>query len=143
MTRRRRIPSTTVALVGAGGAAGALARYGIAHAIPTARAAFPWATFAVNVTGSFALGALLTLLVERLPRGRAARPLLGTGVIGAYTTFSTFTVEAVLLARNGHAATAALYVVTSVVAGLLAAAAGIALVRGAVRTGPGSAGTGR
>lgn len=132
-----------MALVGIGGVVGALARYGVARALPTTATAFPWATFVVNVTGSFVLGSLLTLLVERVPRGRVARPLLGTGVLGAYTTFSTFMVEAVLLVRNGHAATAALYVATSVVAGLLAVAAGIALVRGLVRSRHSPAGAGR
>lgn len=143
MATRRRTPVATLAAVAAGGATGAIARYGVARSLPTAGGHFPWSTFLVNVTGSFLLAVLLTLIVERLPRGRIARPLLGTGVIGAYTTFSTFAVDAVLLVRNGHAATAALYVVVTMTAGLAAATAGVAAVRGAVGGAPAHRGTGR
>jgi CrcB protein len=127
--RRRRVQLALVAAVAAGGALGAVSRYAISLAIPETSGGFPWATFLINITGSAVLGFLVTLLLEQFPRGRLARPLLGTGFIGAYTTFSTFTVEAVLLVRAGHAAVAAAYVLASVVAGLAAAWAGIAAAR--------------
>lgn len=136
MAPRRRAPAATLAAVAAGGVVGALARYGVARGLPTASGHFPWSTFLVNVTGSLLLAVLLTSIVERLPRGRLARPLLGTGVIGAYTTFSTFAVDAVLLVRDGHAGTAALYVVVTLAGGLAAATAGVAATRGALRGRP-------
>ena len=135
MRRRRKIPIATLGLVAVGGVVGAVARYGVARGVPTPTDAFPWATFTVNVSGSLALGVLLTLVVERVPRGRMLRPLVGTGVIGAYTTFATLAVETVLLVRDGRAGTAALYLAASLAAGLAAATAGIALTRGAVRSG--------
>jgi fluoride exporter len=123
--RRRRARLAILAAVATGGAFGAAGRYAISLAIPETASGFPWATFLINITGSAVLGFLVTLVPEQFPRGRLARPLLGTGFIGAYTTFSTFTVEAVLLIRAGHPATAGAYVLASVVAGLAAAWAGM------------------
>jgi fluoride exporter len=123
--RGRRVQLAILAAVATGGAFGAVSRYAISLAIPETASGFPWATFLINVTGSAVLGFLVTLILEQFPRGRLARPLLGTGFIGAYTTFSTFTVEAVLLVRAGHPATAGAYVLASVVAGLAAAWAGM------------------
>ncbi|MBO0729653.1 MAG: CrcB family protein [Acidimicrobiaceae bacterium] len=115
--------------VAAGGALGAPARYGLDLAMPTTAAAFPWATFAVNVSGSFVLGALLVLIVERWPPRRYLRPFAATGFVGAYTTWSTFMVDTDLLIRNGHAGLAAAYVSASLAAGLLAVAAGFVVAR--------------
>jgi fluoride exporter len=127
--RSRRVQLALVAAVAAGGVLGAVSRYAISLAIPETASGFPWATFLINITGSAVLGFLVTLLMEQFPRGRLARPLLGTGFLGAYTTFSTFTVEAVLLVRAGHPAVAVAYVLASVAAGLAAAGAGIATAR--------------
>jgi CrcB protein len=91
---------------------------------------FPWATFLVNVTGSFVLGLFLAVVLERFPPSRSLRPFVATGFIGAYTTYSTFAVETVVLAKDGHSAVAAGYVAVSVVAGLTAAWAGIVAARG-------------
>jgi CrcB protein len=123
-----------VAAVAAGGVFGAVSRYAIALAIPETATGFPWATFLVNITGSAVLGFLVTLLAGQFPRARLARPLLGTGFVGAYTTFSTFTVEAVLLVRGHHPVIAAAYLLSSVVAGLGAAWAGMAGARHAAAT---------
>jgi CrcB protein len=95
---------------------------------------FPWATFWTNVSGSFVLGLLLVLLVgrfvtERFPTAREVRAAAGTGFLGAYTTFSTFSVETDVLLKDGHAAVAACYVVASLAVGLTAAWAGIRLGR--------------
>lgn len=118
-----------VATVAAGGALGALARYAISDAIHITPGSFPWATFWINVAGSLALGLLLLLLVERAPRQHTLRLFLTTGFLGAFTTFSTFAVDADVLAKDGHAGTAVVYVIASVAAGLAAAWVGIATAR--------------
>ena len=81
-----------------------------------AKDTFPWATFWVNVFGSFTLGVLL----RSFDRRRHLLPFLTTGFLGAFTTFSTFTVETDLLIKDGHAALAAVYCLTSVGLGLAA-----------------------
>ncbi len=116
-------------VLAAGGALGAVARYAVALAIPTPPEGFPWATLAINLTGSAALGLVLVLLAVHIPRRRLPRMLIGTGFIGAYTTFSTFAVEAVTLARHGRVPVAAAYVGVTLVGGLLAVWAGITLAR--------------
>ena len=114
-------------VVGISGILGALARYGMAEAIPTAPGTFPWSTFAINVSGSLAIGLVLVLLLDRFPRARVARPLIVTGFLGAYTTFSTYTVDADLLFRSGDLLTGVAYALASLAAGTVAALAGIAL----------------
>ena len=129
--RRRTLPTRIrrVAAVAAGGALGAPARYAISDAVHLSPGSFPWATFWINVTGSFVLGLVLLLLVERAPRHHALRLFLTTGVLGAFTTFSTFAVETDILAKDGHAAIAVTYVVATLAAGLGAAWAGITIAR--------------
>jgi fluoride exporter len=131
--RTRRAEAVIVVALACGGVLGAVSRYAISLALPTETARFPWGTFLINVSGSAALGFLLVLVIEHFPRGRLVRPVLGTGFLGAYTTFSTFTVEAVDLVRAGHAVTALVYLVGSVFAGLLAVWAGMTAARGALR----------
>jgi len=118
-----------VAAVALGGALGAPARYGIATFVDITPGTFPWGTFWVNVSGSFALGALLVRLRRWSPRAPYLRPFLGTGLLGAYTTYSTFAVETGLLAKNGHWGIAVSYTVASIVVGLAAAFGGMALAR--------------
>jgi CrcB protein len=128
VTKRSREHHSQVAIVvavGIGGACGAVARYAVSLGIPSATAGFPWSTFVINVTGSAFLGLLLVVLVEQFPRGRLTRPIVATGVIGAYTTFSTFEIDAVNLVRAGHPTTAVIYVTASVIAGLVAVWAGM------------------
>lgn len=87
---------------------------------------FPWGTLAVNVTGCFVLGVLIGLgFYHQL--GATIRTVLGTGAMGAYTTFSTFTFETVRLAQEGSAKAALRYVSASLFVGLAAASAGLAL----------------
>ena len=121
-------PDVLVAIA-AGGVGGALARYGVARLVPVHPHAFPWATFCTNVSGSFLLGFLLVLLVERYPPTLYLRPFVATGFIGAYTTFSTFVVEADVLVKDGHAGLALVYVAASVGAGLLAVWVGMTIGR--------------
>ena len=116
-------------LAAVGGAVGALARWGIASALPSSPGGWPWATLLVNLTGCLLLGALLGVLVLRSPRAAWPRPLMGTGVLGGYTTYSTFAVDVVRLVDDGAAGLAAGYVVASVAGGVTAAAAGLWLGR--------------
>lgn len=122
-------PARSVALVAAGGAAGALVRTTQSAAFPPAAGQLPWSTLAENVAGALLLGWLLTLLTERLPGVAWARPLLATGLLGAYTTYATVGLELHLLARDGALATAAVYAAATVLLGLLAGGTGVALGR--------------
>ena len=115
--------------VALGGAAGSVARYGVSRA---ALSAFgpgtPLPTLAVNIAGSFAMGLLAALLVQR---GQDWSPLLMTGLLGGFTTFSAFSLDAVTLWTRGHQAAAAAYVAASVLLSIAALAAGLALGRAA------------
>jgi len=119
-----------LAAISLGGALGAPARYGIAQAVDITPGTFPWGTFWINVSGSFALGFILVLVLERFPPTRYIRPFVATGFLGAYTTYSTFAVEGVLLARNGHWAIALAYAAASFAVGLFAVWVGILFARG-------------
>jgi fluoride exporter len=103
-----------------GGAVGALLRAWIGETFTDAVTEWPWATFSINVSGSFALGYLATRLQERLPQSTYRRPLLGTGFCGAYTTFSTMQVEILRMLEHGRYGLAAGYGLASVAAGYLA-----------------------
>jgi fluoride exporter len=124
-----RVDRRELAAIFVGGAIGALARYGLAEALPHDAGTWPWATFAVNVAGALALGYLTTRLQERLPPSAYRRPLLGTGLCGALTTFSTMQVELLQMLDAGDAGLAASYAAASLAAGLLAIAATTNLVR--------------
>ena len=127
-TVRRAEPRVLVAIA-AGGALGAPARYGVAQLIHVTPDSFPWATFWTNITGSFALGLVLILVLERSPPTRYIRPFLATGFLGAYTTYSTFAVETDLLAKNGQVGVALTYAIVSLLAGFAAVWAGISIAR--------------
>lgn len=122
-----------VAVVALGGVLGALARYAVSVAVPhDDPAAWPWATFVVNLLGCLLLGILLDVIdarrsawvVAHPSRARLARPFLASGVLGGFTTFSTFSLEAVRLVGEGRPATAAAYAVSSVVLGVIAVLVG-------------------
>jgi CrcB protein len=110
-----------------GGAVGALARWALAEAIPHDPRALPWATVLANVSGCFAIGVLMVLLAERRPDSRLLRPLFGTGLLGGYTTFSTYALDTRDLLAAGRPALAAAYVFATVVIGLLAVTAAVGL----------------
>jgi fluoride exporter len=103
-----------------GGAVGALLRVWLEQRYAAAPATWPWATFLINVSGSFALGYLATRLQERLPRSTYLRPLLGTGFCGAYTTFSTMQLEVLHMLDHDRYGLAAGYTVASIACGYLA-----------------------
>jgi CrcB protein len=100
--------------------AGALARYGLGLAFPTAAGAFPWTTLAINVSGCLLIGILISIVGTH----PVWRPLLGTGVLGGYTTFSAYVVDAERLLDHGRTGTALLYLGGTLVAALLATYAG-------------------
>jgi CrcB protein len=108
-----------------GGALGGLARWGLAEALPHDPRGLPWATVLANVSGCFAIGALLVVLAERRPDSHLLRPLFGTGVLGGYTTFSTYALDTRDLLAAGRPALAAAYVFGTLVAGLFAVTAAI------------------
>lgn len=114
-----------LAVVAAGGAVGSVIRYGIGELMPAGSGQFPTATLIINLTGSFVLGLVLVLLIERLPPSRYARAFLAVGVIGSFTTFSSFVVTTVQLASEHHISVAAVYLVASVFGGLAVAQLGI------------------
>jgi len=112
----------------AGGAVGTLARAALEEGFGAGRGEWPWATFGINVVGSFLLGLLVAVLVVRGGDERW-RLALGTGVLGGFTTYSTFIVEADRLVADGHVGLATGYALGSIVVGVVAAALGAALGR--------------
>jgi fluoride exporter len=118
-----------LAAIFVGGVLGALARVLLLQAAPEAAGTWPWATFAANVAGTLLLGWLATRLQERLPTSAYRRPLLGTGLCGAFTTFSTMQLEVLRMLDAGRAGLAATYALASVTTGLLVVFLSTALVR--------------
>ena len=128
----RRIPERPfrLAAIAIGGSLGTLARYATGRSLVPAPLGFPWPTFAVNVAGSFVLGLIVTLVVERWPPTRFVRPFAAIGFCGGFTTFSTLAVEATQRVQHGRVGMAVAYLVVSLTAGVLAATVGMTLARG-------------
>ena len=103
------------ALVGLGGAIGSIARWGVAEAMPPGTGGVPWATVAVNLSGAFLLGILMAVSLQT-----EALLFLGTGLLGGFTTMSTFGVETVSLLKDDSTAVAALYVALNLLAPITA-----------------------
>lgn len=119
---------TTLIQVALGGAIGASARYLTnVGAMRLIGPGFPWGTAVVNVVGSFLMGVLVVVLAERF--GNRLAPFLMTGVLGGFTTFSAFSLDAVTMWERGQTAIAGLYVIGSVTLSILALVAGLALAR--------------
>jgi CrcB protein len=118
-----------LAFVAAGGSLGAAARYGVGLAVPHTSREFPWATFLINVTGCFALGLLMVLALEVWTSSRYIRPFFGVGLLGGYTTFSTYVLETRELLVAGQQDLAAGYLLGSLVAGLTAVWLGMVSAR--------------
>ncbi len=143
MTNHRPTPSPPPQLhldalvaVAVGGLFGAAARQAVEQGLPTAPAAFPLTTVLINLVGALLLGALLEGLAragDDRGRRRRIRLVAGTGFLGAFTTYSTFAIEADLLVHAGHPLRAALYVAVTVAAGLVTVVAGIAVAAGGHR----------
>jgi CrcB protein len=124
-----RVDRRELAAVFGGGFAGAVLRAGLLEVLPHEPAQWPWATFTVNVAGTFMLGYFTTRLQERLPLSAYRRPLLGTGLCGALTTFSTVQLELLDMLDAGRVDLAAAYVAASVAAGFAAVTVATSLVR--------------
>jgi CrcB protein len=118
-----------LAAIFVGGAVGALARAGLVEWAPPRAGHWPWVTFAVNVAGAFLLGYFATRLQERLPLSAYKRPLLGTGLCGAFTTFSTMQVELLRMFDRGAVGLGLGYALASVLAGFAAVWLATGLVR--------------
>lgn len=126
---RSKAQRTVLLLIGGAGALGALARYALSRVLVAAPGHFVWSTFWINVTGSLVIGFVLVLLAERFPSARVARPLVVTGFLGGYTTFSTYAIDADLLLRARDLSTGAVYLLASAVVGVGATVVGAVLAR--------------
>jgi fluoride exporter len=124
-----RIDHRALAAIFAGGFIGAAARAVLVEEVPYDSGEWPWATFAVNIVGAFALGYFATRLQERLPLSSYRRPFAGTGVCGALTTFSTMQLELLAMLDEARYGLAAAYALVSVAAGFAAVAVATNLVR--------------
>lgn len=105
-----------VAATSVGGILGALSRYGVGLAVPHGTRQFPWSTVIINATGCLLIGGLMVVLLELTSPHRLARPFLGVGVLGGYTTYSTFAVDIERLVLNHRPADALGYVLVTVFA---------------------------
>lgn len=133
------LPRNLVA-VALGGAVGALARVGLATAFPPDPGQLPWVTLVGNLAGAFALGAVLTWLTERVQVDPVVRLAIGTGVLGAVTTYSTLAVEIGGLLGAGRIVLAGTYAGSSLGLGLFGAIVGIRLARRPTRPSRGGQG---
>jgi fluoride exporter len=115
-----------------GGVAGALLRDAVAVAMPHPADGWPWSTLLVNVLGCLLIGVLMVLVTERFHAHPLARPLLGVGVLGGYTTFSTYAVDAVVAADSGGIGVAVGSIVATPLLALLAVTVGAATTRALV-----------
>lgn len=134
LPRRRhwRRTAATYGVIFAGGMVGGTLRYLLGQVFPEPERGFPVTTFVINVSGAFALALLLVLVAAALDPGPYVRPALGTGLLGSFTTFSTFVVAADRLVLLDRWWVAVGYVLGSAAAGLVAASFGLVVGRGVV-----------
>jgi CrcB protein len=119
-------------LVGLGGAIGAMARYGAGHAVAQVwRDPFPLGTLLINIVGSLAMGLLVGPLARALPAAQTEiRLFVAVGILGGFTTFSAFSLDAITLIERGDLAGATIYILISVIASILALWVGLVILRG-------------
>ena len=129
--QERALDPALLAAIAAGGVLGAEARFALEWILATPDGGWPWATWLINVVGSLLLGVLMGVLGRLRRPHRLARPFLGVGVLGGFTTFSTAMAEVPRLLGAGRPALALLYLVGTALTALAAAAAGLWAVRGA------------
>ncbi|MFD7426937.1 fluoride efflux transporter CrcB [Streptomyces sp. NPDC059818] len=121
-----------VAVIALGGAAGAAARYGASLLWPTARDGFPWTTLVVNVIGCAVIGVFMVVISEVWAAHRLVRPFFGTGVLGGFTTFSTYAVDIERLVGADRARSALAYLGLTLLAALAAVWSAVWLTRRAL-----------
>ncbi|SPF42058.1 putative fluoride ion transporter CrcB [Candidatus Desulfosporosinus infrequens] len=120
----------SILVIALGGALGALSRYGLGFWISSKwNQGFPLGTFIINISGAFLLGFLNILFIEKLTVSPLWRLGIGVGFLGAYTTFSTFSYEVIMLIEGGSLLTAGLYTLLSVIIGFTGVALGVRLAR--------------
>jgi CrcB protein len=117
---RQRVSVLVLLVIAVGGAVGSCARYGASLLWPTPPSVFPWTTLTVNAIGCAAIGVLMVTIDAVPTMHPLVRPFFGTGVLGGFTTFSTYTVDAERLLANGRAGTALAYLVLTVTSALVA-----------------------
>ena len=121
---------STYIAIAFGGAIGAVSRYWLYSAVQRLHdSGFPLGTFVVNVLGSFLIGVFFVLLAEKAQIAEQWRPIIVVGFLGGLSTFSTFSLDALLLFEQGHYNTALFYIISSIVLCLIAAFAGMQLTR--------------
>ncbi|MFF4759240.1 fluoride efflux transporter CrcB [Streptomyces sp. NPDC001292] len=120
--RRRawRAQTPVVAVVALGGAFGATARYAVSQWLPAPAGGFPWAIFWINVFGCAVIGVFMVVITDVWGAHRLVRPFFGTGVLGGFTTFSTYAVDIQRLVDSGHARTGLAYLAATPCAALAA-----------------------
>ncbi|NKZ09075.1 fluoride efflux transporter FluC [Actinomadura latina] len=129
----RQAPWETLGAISAGGVLGALARYGLSSAFPYGPGEFPWPVFWINVSGCLLIGALMVLITEVRRAHRLVRPFLGVGVLGGFTTFSTYTVDVQRAVAHGAPRIGLAYLALTLAAALAAVLAGVRLTRSLIR----------
>ncbi|MGW6736508.1 fluoride efflux transporter CrcB [Streptomyces sp. NPDC055013] len=115
-----RTQAPIIAVVALGGAIGATARYAVSLWWPAQPGGFPWATFWINVVGCAMIGVLMVIITEVRPAHRLVRPFVGTGVLGGFTTFSTYAVDIQQLVDSGQPRTGLAYLAATLIAALTA-----------------------
>ncbi|MEU8731005.1 fluoride efflux transporter CrcB [Streptomyces tendae] len=115
-----RTQAPVVAVVALGGGTGAAARYAASLWWPTQSGSFPWTTFGVNVAGCAVIGVFMVVITEIWAAHRLVRPFFGTGVLGGFTTFSTYAVDTRSLFADGEVRTALAYLAATPLAALTA-----------------------
>ncbi|MEU5909746.1 CrcB family protein [Micromonospora sp. NPDC047527] len=126
-------PATILATIAVGGVLGALARAGLQHAVPHPPTGFPWATFGVNLSGCLLIGVLMAVLGHLGGGHPLARPFLGVGVLGGFTTFSTYAVDVQQALVAGAPGIALAYLAATVLGALVAVGLGDAVTGGLLR----------
>ena len=119
----------TYLAVAFGGALGAMSRYWVYNSYAHLDSRFPWATLTVNVAGSFLIGIAFILITERLELGPYWRGIVTVGFLGAFTTFSTFSMDTIGLLEQGQYTSAIIYVLSSVAVCIIAAWLGLSLAK--------------
>ena len=127
--RRRNGDPAVLAAIATGGVLGAEARYGLSVLMPHEQGSWPMATWLVNVSGCFLIGILMFSITELTSPHRLARPFLGVGVLGGYTTFSTAMVDVQQMALAGREGAALGYMLATLVAAVSATFAGVSVTR--------------